>query len=248
MQVPAVSGETGEGLGHVRGDRAEAPSHLAGHHLEEGMAVGSRQGIGVAPVDLELGVAILVVRSVRLPAQLFHVADESAEVGHVRRETLEVVAGLLHAVDAVRIEGDDGAVVLAQDQKVLRLHSRHQAVSRGAEARDRSTQDGARAVGPLTAVDLNVARKAGDPFLPGHTGVAREVRDRDHVVEVRSLPHARHGGACEAGAPRQEIAQLAGWHSLATRRSVQVDILSQDIVDLVLLEPLPNINVQCIPP
>ena len=40
VDVAAAAGSVAEGLGHVGGDCTMLSGHLAGHHLEEGVAVG----------------------------------------------------------------------------------------------------------------------------------------------------------------------------------------------------------------
>ena len=115
------------------GDGAEAPGHLARHHLEEGVAVGRGERVGVAPVDLELGVGVLVVGGVGLPAELLQVTDQAPEVAHVGRQALEVVAGLRHGVDAVGVKRGDRAIRFSLDQEVLGLHPHHHHVSRAPE-------------------------------------------------------------------------------------------------------------------
>ncbi len=51
-------------------NRPEPAGHLAGHHFEESVAVGGGERVGVTPVYLELGVAVLVIGGIGLPAEL----------------------------------------------------------------------------------------------------------------------------------------------------------------------------------
>jgi hypothetical protein len=178
-----------EGLGHVGGDRPEALGDLARHHLEKRVAIGRGQGVGVLPVDLVLRIGVLVVRGVRLPAELVEVADDRAQVAHRAGEALEVVARLVHRVDAVGVEGGDAAVGEPRHEEVLGLGADHHRVTFPPERLERAPERRARAVGPRAGVDGDVTGEARDPGLPRHQGVGGEVGDRDHVVIVRPLAH-----------------------------------------------------------
>ena len=225
-----------ERLRHVGRDRADALGHLARHHLVEGEAVGGGQRVGVLPVDLELRRPVLVVRRVGLPAEAVQVGDERAEIAHRAGEALEVVAGLLEGVDAVRIERLDAAVRAPPHQEVLRLRADHHHEPLAEQLGGHAAERGPRAVGPGLAVHRDVAREAGHTRLPRDQRVGREIGHRDHVVIVRALSHPRHRRAGEAGGALEEEIERPGGDALAAGRAVDVHELGEEVVDLVLLD------------
>ena len=69
-----------EGLSHVGGDGAVLLGVLAGHHLEEGVAVGGGQRVGVVEVDFVLPVGVFVVGLVGIPADAAHGVHHVAQI------------------------------------------------------------------------------------------------------------------------------------------------------------------------
>ena len=63
------AGAARERLGHERRDRPRPLGELAGHHPEENQAIGRRQGVGIAKVDLVLEIGVLVVGLIDTPAE-----------------------------------------------------------------------------------------------------------------------------------------------------------------------------------
>ena len=58
-----------ERLGHERGDGPRSLRELAGHHPEERVPVGRRQGVGILEVHLVLVIRVFVVALIDAPAQ-----------------------------------------------------------------------------------------------------------------------------------------------------------------------------------
>jgi len=233
VEVTAVAGQVAERLGHVGRDGAVPLGHLVGHHLEERVAVGRVERVRVLPVDLELGGRVFVIRGVRLPAQLLQVAHQRAQVAQVRGEALEVVARLLERVVSGGVERGDRSVGTAGDEHVLGLDTDLHRVAGGGQAIDLVAEGGPRAVRPVLAVDLDVARKPGHSGLPRHERVGREVRHADEVMVVRALAHSDGRRAGEPGTAAQEHVQGAGRNALASRRAVDVHPLREHVGDAV---------------
>ena len=230
-----------ERLRHVGRDGPEGLGHLARHHLEEGDAIRGRQGVRVLPVDLELRGPVLVVGGVGLPAELVEVFHQRAEVAHRAGQALEVVAGLLERVDAVRVERHDAAVLAPPHEEVLGLRAHHHHESLAQQLGGHAAERGPRAVGPGLAVHRDVAREARDAGFPRDQRVGAEIGDRDHVVVVRALAHPRYRRAGEAGGSLEEEVEGPRRDALAARRAVNVHELGQDVVDLVLLDSRANL-------
>ena len=235
VDVAAAAGAVGEGLGHVGGDGPVPLGVLAGHHLEEGVAVGGGKGVGVVEVDFVLPVGVLMVGLVGVPPDAAHGVHHVAQVAHYVGDALEVVAGLAQAVNVVGVIDLDGAVGVAGDQKMLRLDADVEDVALGPGVVQHRLEVLARAVGMRLAVHEQVAGEAGQPVLPRHWGVGIEVNAGQHIVGVRPLAHAGQGRAGETGPLVQHILEMLHRHHLDLGRAVEVNELRQDEADAVLL-------------
>ena len=101
VKVRAVAGEVRERLGHERGPQAVLLRHRPHHPLEESVAVGGRQSVGVSPVDFELAVCVLVIIGVWVPTQILHVMQERGHQIEVAVQRTQIVAGLGSVIQAV---------------------------------------------------------------------------------------------------------------------------------------------------
>ena len=111
----------GVGLGHEGREAAVLSRDLVRHQAEEDVAVGHREGVDVAEVDLELADAVLVVEGVDVPAEAVHGADELAHPAHVVEHAGDVV-GRLREMLAVR-QRAEGAERIVLQYEELGLHA-----------------------------------------------------------------------------------------------------------------------------
>ena len=199
VDVAAAAGPVGEGLGHVGGDGPVPLGVLAGHHLEEGVAVGGGQRVGVVEVDFVLPVGVLVVGLVGVPPDAAHGVHHVPQVAHDVGDALEVIAGLAEAVYVVGVIDLNGAVGVPGDQKMLRLDADVEDVALGPGVVQHGLEVLAGTVGMRLAVHEQVAGEPGQAVIPRNTGVGVEVNAGQHIVGVRPLPHAGEGRAGETG-------------------------------------------------
>ena len=124
VHVAAVAGQMRERLGHEGGPVAVVLGQLFDHVLEEHMAIGGGQRVGVFPVHFELTVGILVIVLVRPPTERVHrLTDLTHHVVAAHQRRL-VIAGLALGVAGVR---DLGAV--GCQQEILALHAAMQPIA-----------------------------------------------------------------------------------------------------------------------
>ena len=69
VRVQTAAGAVGEGLGHMRGNRAVFFGNLRAGHLEEDNPIAGRQRVGVIKIDFVLPIAVLVVALVNSPIE-----------------------------------------------------------------------------------------------------------------------------------------------------------------------------------
>ena len=107
----------------MRSDSPMLAGHLARHHLEESVSVGRGQRIRVVEVDLILTTAILVVRLINSVTQSIKSGSHLLEVAQYPGNAFVVVARLFQVVDICRVKYANRAVVVLQNEEVLRLNS-----------------------------------------------------------------------------------------------------------------------------
>ena len=203
------------------------------HHVaEEDRAVAACKRVGVREVLLELAVRVLVVVRVVPPAELVHVVRHAAEKAVVAREPAQVVAGLFEVVE--RIGDAEGAVLVLADEEVLELEAHHEVVARRLRLLELVAQDRPWVVGPLLALDIDVAGEAAERRLPGDRCEAAEVRDGGDVRVAGELADLAGGEPREAGAVLDELVEVRGRDELRARPRVHVDELREVELDAPL--------------
>ena len=171
VDVAAAARAVGERLGHVRGDGAVPYGELAGHHLEEGIAVGGCQRITVDEVELVLAVGVLVVGLVRVPPEPRHSVHHIAEVALYVGDSFEVVAGLGERVDVVGVEYANRAVGVARHEEVLRLDARVENVALFTGVVEDALEVDAGIIWVRLVVDVEIGGEPGNALGPGANAV-----------------------------------------------------------------------------
>ena len=197
VDVQPAAGAVAERLGHVRGDRAVFFGDLRRRHFEERDAVGGRQRVVIGEVHLVLAVGVLVVGLIDAPAKLFSALVNSCRYCHRRGHRAKVVAGLGQRIDLVGVPGDDRPVVVAGDEKMLRLHADVEDVALLPRNGQHAFADWC--AGNTDAASPSTNRSAANRAVLGIQGsgrVAVQVDAGQHVVRMRPLadsPRPRPG-------------------------------------------------------
>jgi hypothetical protein len=234
VEVAPVAGEVAERLRHEGRDQATLLCQRLEHVAEEDRAVACRESVGVVEVLLELAVRVLVVVGVVVPAQVRHVARYLRHEVEIAREAAHVVAGLLHAVE--RVGELDGAVLALAHEEVLELGADLELVAEVASALELAAQDRARAVGPLLALDVNVAGQPRHARPPLERREAPHVRHGGEVRVVRELADGAGGEPREACALLHQSVEVPRRDELRVRLPVHVDELREQELDVVLCD------------
>ena len=239
VEVAAVARQVGERLGHERRDQPLLLGQRLDHVAEEDGAVAGDERVVELEVLLELAVGVLVVGRVVVPAQRGDVARDRRDEVQVARQAAHVVTGLLEGVQ--RIGDLDRAVLAPAHEEVLELGADAELVAQGRGAIELVAQDGARAVGPLLALDRHVAREAGDARLPRQRRVAAHVGHRDEVGVVGALADVSGRKAGEAGAVGEQVLEVMGRHELGVGLAVHVDELREEELDVAVTRELSDL-------
>jgi hypothetical protein len=221
-----------ERLRHERGDQAALLGKRLDHVAEEDRAVAGGQRVREVEVLLELAVRVLVVVRVVVPAEVGDVARHRGHEVEVAREAAHVVAGLVEPVE--RVGQLDRAVLALAHEEVLELGADLELVAELGGALELPAQDRPRAVGPLLALDVDVA---GEPC---HTGLPRERREAPHVGhrrEVGVVGELADGPRREPREARPVLHQpveVPRRDELRVRLAVHVDELREQEFDVVV--------------
>ena len=234
MEVAAVAGQVRERLGHERRDQAALLRERLDHVAEEDRPVAGRQRVGEVEVLLELAVAVLVVGRVVVPAERRQVARDLGHEVEVARQRAHVVTGLRERVE--RVGQLDRPVLAHADEEVLELGAEHELEPERAGALELAAQDRARAVGPLLALDVHVARQPRDGRPPRQRRERPDVRHGGEVGMVRLLADRAGGEPGEPGAVRHQPVEQPRGHELRVRLPVHVDELREQELDVVLAD------------
>ena len=239
VEVAAVAGQVRERLRHERRDHAPLLGERLDHVAEEHRAVAGRQRVGELEVLLELAVGVLVVGGVVAPAERGDVARHHGHEVEVARQAAHVVTGLVERVE--RIGQLDRPVVAHANEEVLELGADHELVAQRARALQLPAQDRARVVGPLLALDVDVAGHAR------HLGPPRQRRERPHVGDGRKvwivgpLADLAGGETGKSGAVLHQAVEVRGGHELGVRLAVHVHELGEQELDVVGVDVLANV-------
>ncbi len=194
----AAAGAVGVGLRHEGREAAVLARDLMRHQAEEHEAVGHRERIEIAEVDLELADAVLVVEAVDVPAEAVHGVDELADPAHVVEHARDVIGRLVEVL-AVGQWAIAQLGIVAEDEE-LRLHAEVHREAQVGGLRQHALQDVAAAGLEGLALAPEIAREPGDILVPRQHG--RGCRDRDARRPLRrSRPAARHRARRRCKAP-----------------------------------------------
>ncbi len=233
--MTAIPGEVRERLRHKGRDHVCLLGKGMHHVPEEDRPVACRERVVVGEVLLELTVRVLVVVRVVAPAEVVAVPRNRGQEVVPACKPCHVVARLLERV--LRIGKLDRAVLSLLDEEVLELDPHLQLEAALSSGGEDPPQDRPRAVGPLLALDGDVAGKAREIPLPGNRSEARQIR---HGRDVWIAWHLADLACCEAGEPGalgHEVVEVRGRNELRARPSVHVDELGE-----VELDPLFFLN------
>ena len=181
-QVVVPLGHEGDGLALQQGDL------LAGV-LDDAVAVGHGQRIGVAHVDLFLARAPFALGVFHGDAGRLQVLADGAQHrlvadGLEDAVVLDVVIGRARLAVVLGVD----ALVALVEQVELQLGGEHALVAALGEAGDLPLEDAARAVRQvLVVVVLHIAQHQGGALQPGHQAHGGEV-GLEHEVAVAALP------------------------------------------------------------
>ena len=228
VEMGAVAGAVGEGLGHHRRDQPLLLGVVLRHHAEEGQPVAGRERVGVLEVELELAVRILVVERVQIPAEIVDRGRDLVEPGEVVDEAAHVVAGFHEFI--VRDRRVQRAVGGLAQEEDLALDAEVEAEAHGLGLLQHVLQRHAGRERVGLAPEGEVGRRPGELALPGKRDDAREVGDRGEFVLVRSLSEAVEGVAGVALGAGRHLRQVVEGDHLGLLRAVDVDIGADDVL------------------
>ena len=176
MQVGAITGEALDRLGIKAHAAAVLLRQGGGHHLEEGVAIGGGEGIGVGPVQLELAIGILVIGLIGPPAQLLHGADQFADQRVAPHQAQLVVAGLRLTIEAV-----GHTALLGIEQEELRLHTAAELKAEGFGPLQLLLEHPPRRLLQRRALHHQIGGHPGHIPLPGQHHQASRIGQGQHI-------------------------------------------------------------------
>ena len=244
VEVGAIAGLVGKGLGHHGRQQAFFARVVLGHVAEEGQPVAGGQRVGILEVELELAMRIFMVKGIQVPAQAIDGRGHLVEPAEAVGEAAHVVAGLGELVLGVRHRQLAGLVLLEQED--LALDAQVQSIPQLGRLGQLVLQRHARVERIGLALEVVVR---GDPRnfrLPRQLDQATEVRHRGDLVIVGRLAQAVQGIAGVALGAFGHVPHVVDGHYLGLRHAVDVHIGADAVLhalgDQVLLQ-LGNVDV-----
>ena len=175
------------------------------------------------------------------PTELVQRCGQILQIRQGRGHGPVVVAGLGQGIDAVGVPRANRPVLIAADQKVLRLHADVEDVALLLHIGQHALEIGAGAIRMGLLIDIEIAREARGVRLPGNRRVGIQVDAGEHVMRMRPLPHAPYSGAGETCADVDGVVQTRRRDHLHLRRPGNVHKLHEDELDAVTLQTLANL-------
>ena len=165
-----------------------------------------------------------MVVGVVTPAKTIHVLRQLCDEVIRAGDALHVVTGLIKRVEIV---GEHDLAIALLEQEELELHTHLEAIAHLLGARRGVLEDRARAEVVRSAIDCDVAGKAGKTGLKWHRRVRLGVGDRRNVGRGGRLADWAGRKAGKAGTVVEQHVQPLGRYQLGAGLAVHIDELGE---------------------